>query len=427
MNPLVLLALAGGGYILYQQSQGKSVFGGEECPAKLQINGAAFAREVIPGYENGGVLTQAMNDAGIVVRDKSNFSFEGKEGKLKKFLSANYTKKLADKAFRKLVPSGCKKTDKDVIVCLAAASSPDTDDVIMVEMHLPSFWILIHVTIIGTFAAFFASLRLGGDKDVEEKIAKCQALIGKELEWWRKTMELEGGIPDDVTMTQVPRGEHKPADLPPWAFRSLMNKEQQDTAEIGGWPQEAAGNGGRRPAASSSGGLPGKYGPMGSQDAYVVTDKVESNHGTAVMQLMDAVERLDPQTRALMQADKRANHGLVISLYAQIVNAYTDPSVGQKIERRPPASDTQTRFEFEGPGNQYMEMSPAGIMLLASAMVERVLFEKNDFIDLPGIAVDRIVKKGEELFGPGMRNASLPGDQYIRDVFLSLPRGTMNA
>jgi len=224
MNPVLILALVGGGYVLYQQSQGKSLLGGEGCPSKIEIEGAAFAREVLPGYENGGIITKAFNDAGIVVGAGGSFNFEDKKAGIKKFVSANYTKKLADKIFKKLVPSGCKKSDKETVVCMAIASVPNTDKVAMIEMHLPSFWILIHSTLIGTFADLFMTLGQLGEEGMEEKAAKCQTLIGKELEWWRKTMETEGDIPEDVVVKEVPKGDHKPAELPSHLLEGLLEE-----------------------------------------------------------------------------------------------------------------------------------------------------------------------------------------------------------
>jgi hypothetical protein len=408
MNPLLLLALAGGGYVLYQQSQGKSVFGGEECPSKIEIDGAAFAREILPGYENGGVVTQALNDAGIVVGAGGSFSFEDKKAGVKKFVSANYTKKLADKIFKKLVPSGCKKSDKGTVVCMAIASVPNTDKVAMIEMHLPSFWILIHSTLIATFAGFFMTLSQLGEEGMEEKAAKCQTLIGKELEWWRKTMGIEGDIPDDVVVKEVPKGDHKPAELPSHLIEGLLEGSGA-----------SAGNGSiPRGSEPADGGYPGKYGPSGRMGSYALSNRVEKQLIEASANAEAFVQQVPAELRSGFLDSPTKMAELTRGMYDSLIQAYTDPEIKQVIQQIPPVSDTQTKFEMEGPGATLVHTSPGGFYMAAYLNLLAYLLDVDGPMSIPQPVLQIAKLEAEKIFGPGLRNARLSGDLLVRDIIM---------
>lgn len=394
MNPVVLLALVGGGYVLYQQSQGKSLFGGEECPAKIEVDGSAFARELIPGYENGGVVTKALNDAGIVLAATGGFDVVGKKAEVKKFTSANYTKKLADQAFRKLVPSGCKKSDKGTVVCLALATVPGTDTVAMAEMHLPTFWLMIHSLLIGTFGELFAELAAAGEDGMEAKLAKCQALLGKELEWWRKTMGTQGDLPEDIAITQVPRGNHNPAEIPGFAIDDLLQ-------------------------GSGSGGGAGRYGPMGGDGVYAMTAKVNNA-------LEDRVSKMAIESKGLSASSKSELLGSVSKMrpfmtqkLQELASAYNDASIGQAITKDLSLKDSSTPFEMEGPGATLVQVSPSAMYLTLMRFILESLEGVNSSEGLSAPSKEMLLSEAVSLYGPNLQT-KVGGDLILIQQIVDL-------
>lgn len=406
MNPLLLLALAGGGYVLYQQSQGRSIFGDEPCPSKIYIDGNSFVREIVPGYENGGTLTEALNACGILMKGADSFELNEGKGKLKKFLSANYTRKLADKIFRKLVPKGCKKSDKGTVVCIPLMRAGAGDQVVMLEMHLPTFWVLVHSVLIGTFGKFFVAL------EEVEKAAACQALVGKELDWWRKTMDLEGDINDDIKSSVVPMGEHKPADFSADAaafpFASMMG--------MGDAPPTGDENGGH----SNSQGTPGKYGPMGSPSAYILTRKVAEGLEYAAGQISSSTRSLPEDAKSELLSSRARLRLYAESALDNVMGSYTDASVGQKITKQIPSTDTQTPFEAEGPGASIIAVSPASqyVAILREIIMGLELVDRWDQVSASSRM--KFMEEVARVFGKSGERAMFRGD---RDFLESLDMG----